>query len=139
MLKGWTDDVFVFVGDDVEVSDEIAEDLKRRGIKLESRGVKALIVEGKSLTHVELVDGERIPCEVLYAHPKQRHVDLVQAMGLELDGQGYVQADPMTRQTSIPGVYAAGDLTTRAQGAIFAASTGTQAGAMCNHDLCLSN
>ena len=44
----------------------------------------------------------------------------------------------MTRLTSVPGIYAAGDLTTRAQGAIFAAAAGTQAGAMCNHDLCLT-
>lgn len=46
--------------------------------------------------------------------------------------------EAMTRQTSVPGIYAAGDLTTRAQGAVFAAATGAQAAAMCNHDLCLA-
>jgi thioredoxin reductase len=41
----------------------------------------------------------------------------------------------MTRETSIPGVYAAGDLTTRAQAAVFAASSGMQAAARINAEL----
>jgi len=138
MLTSWTDEVVVFVGADLQIPEEAREDLVRRGIAFEPRRVARLAVERQSLTHVELADGERIPCEVLFAHPPQRHVDVVQALGLDLDPRGYVRADPMTRQTSLPGMYAAGDLTTPAQGAVFAAATGTQAGAMCNHDLCSS-
>ena len=74
-------------------------------------------------------------CELLFAHPPQRQVDLVRALGPTLDGDGLVQVDPMTRETSVPGVFAAGDLTTRAQGAIFAAATGAQAAGMINHGL----
>lgn len=138
MLKGWTNEVVAFMGADLEVPKEALEDLARRGIAFEPRRVVRLAVQGQSLTHVELADGERISCEALFAHPPQRHVELVQTLGLDLDAGGYVRADPMTRQTSIPGVYAAGDLTTRAQSAVFAAATGTQAGAMCFHDLCLA-
>jgi thioredoxin reductase len=39
------------------------------------------------------------------------------------------------RETSVPGIYAAGDLTTRMQGAILAAASGAQAAAMLNLDL----
>ncbi len=138
MLKGWTDQVVIFAGPGVEVPVEAVEGLAQRGIQFESRSITSLVVDGQSLTHIELADGERIPCGVLYAHPPQRHVEVVQTLGLDLDPQGYVQADPMTRQTSVRGIYAAGDLTTRAQGAVFAAATGTQAAAMCNHDLCLA-
>ncbi|MBK8015070.1 MAG: NAD(P)/FAD-dependent oxidoreductase [Deltaproteobacteria bacterium] len=138
MLKGWTEDLIVFAGPGVELPEDAVQGLVQRGIAFESSSVVGLVVEGQALTHVELSNGERIPCDVLFAHPPQRHVDLVQALELELDPQGYVQADPMTRQTSVPGIYAAGDLTTRAQGAIFAAAAGTQAGAMCNHDLCIT-
>ena len=41
----------------------------------------------------------------------------------------------MTRETSVPGIYAAGDLTWRMQGAMFAAAAGTQAATMINHEL----
>jgi thioredoxin reductase len=41
----------------------------------------------------------------------------------------------MKRETSIPGIYAAGDLTTRAQAAILAAAQGMQAAGMINAEL----
>jgi thioredoxin reductase len=84
---------------------------------------------------MELADGSMVDCDVLFAHPKQRQVTLVGELGLGLDEHGFVAVDPMTRRTSIPGVYAAGDLTTRMQGAIFAAAAGTQAAVVINHDL----
>ena len=41
----------------------------------------------------------------------------------------------MTRETSIPGIYAAGDLTTRAQAAVLSAAAGMQAAAVINAEL----
>ena len=76
-----------------------------------------------------------MPCEVLFAQPPQRHVELVQSLGLALDEQGYVRIDAMRRETSVPGIYAAGDLTTRMQGALFAAAAGTHAAAMINVEI----
>ena len=67
--------------------------------------------------------------------PAQRQVPLVQALGVALDDDGYVRVDPMRRETSVPGVYAAGDLTTRMQGAVLAAAAATQAAAMINAEL----
>ena len=139
MLRGWTDDVVVFADSGIDIGTDQLDDLARRGIRVERRAIKRLLVEGNALTHAELADGERVECGVLFAHPPQRQVDIIGALGVALDEQGYVRADPMTRTTSVAGIYAAGDLTTRAQGAIFAAATGTQAGAMCNHDLTLAN
>jgi pyruvate/2-oxoglutarate dehydrogenase complex dihydrolipoamide dehydrogenase (E3) component len=40
---------------------------------------------------------------------------MVQSMSLQLDHEGFVAIDPMRREASVPGVYAAGDLTTRMQ------------------------
>lgn len=37
--------------------------------------------------------------------------DLAKQLGLELDDQGYIKTDLMTMRTSMPGVYAAGDIT----------------------------
>ena len=60
---------------------------------------------------------------------------LVRVLGVSLDDEGYVKTDPMTRETSIPGIYAAGDLTTRAQAAVLAAAAGMQAAAVINAEL----
>jgi thioredoxin reductase len=87
------------------------------------------------LEAIELGDGTTVPCDVLFAHPPQRQVDVVRALGVALDDEGFVRVDPMKRETSVPGVYAAGDLTTRMQGAIFAAASGAQAAAVINLEL----
>jgi thioredoxin reductase len=56
----------------------------------------------------------------------------VAAAGTSEDIDGYVRVDPMTRETLVSGIDAAGDLTTRTQGAILAAVAGTQAAAAIN-------
>jgi thioredoxin reductase len=56
----------------------------------------------------------------------------------ELDEIGYVKVDPMSRETSIKGIYASGDLSTRMQAAILAAASGMQTAAMVNVDLAMS-
>jgi len=56
-------------------------------------------------------------------------------LGVDLDDDGYVRIDPMKRETSVPGIYASGDLTTRMQGAVLGAASGTQAAAMLNVEL----
>jgi thioredoxin reductase len=68
-------------------------------------------------------------------HPPQQQVDLVRSRGVALDDEGFVQIAAMTRETSIPGIYAAGDLTTRGQAAILAAAAGMQAAAVINAEL----
>ena len=102
---------------------------------METRSVARLVAGGDGLEAVELSDGARVPCEVLFAHPQQRQVGLVRELGVALDDDGYVQVDPMRRETSIPGIYASGDLTTRMQGALLAAAAGTQAAAFINVDV----
>lgn len=135
LLRSWSDDVVVFTQGAFEVEDTQVEALRRGGITIEPRRIARLAEAEGRLTHVELEGGARLACEVLYAHPPQHQVGVVRRLGLDLDDLGYVRVDPMTRQTSTPGIYAAGDLTSRAQGAIFAAATGTHAAGMLNHDL----
>ncbi|MBP6836409.1 MAG: NAD(P)/FAD-dependent oxidoreductase [Kofleriaceae bacterium] len=135
MLRGWTRQVTVFTGDLFEVGEDARAQLVSAGVQLETERVVRLHRRGDQLDGVELGSGRVVACAALFAHPPQRQVDLVRALGPTLDGDGLVQVDPMTRETSVPGVFAAGDLTTRAQGAIFAAATGAQAAGMINHGL----
>jgi thioredoxin reductase len=133
--RGWSREVVVFTGGAFEVPQEARAKLDAAGIRLVTDPVTRLVARDQRLEAVELADGSKVPCEVLFAHPPQRQVELVRALGLELDDDGYVRVDPMRRETSVPGIYAAGDLTTRMQGALLAASAGTVAAAMINVEL----
>lgn len=137
VLLSWTPDVTVFTDGSFEVPAEVAARLQASGLRIEPAPV-ARLIGADQLERVELVTGASVPCEVLFAHPPQRQVELVSQLGLALDADGFVTTDAMTRETSVPGIYAAGDLTTRMQAAIFAASAGMQAAAALNHELTAS-
>jgi thioredoxin reductase len=131
-LRGWSAEVTLFTN---KISDDVRNTLVAAKVAIESASVARLVGTGHQLESVELADGRRVACEALLMHPPQKQVELVRVLGVSLDDEGYVKTDPMTRETSIPGIYAAGDLTTRAQAAVLAAAAGMQAAAVINAEL----
>jgi thioredoxin reductase len=135
MARGWTRDLVVFSGGTFEVPPEARVTLDAAGIRLVTAPVVRLLGQDHRLEAVELADGTHVACEVLFTHPPQQQVELVRELGIALGNDGYVQVDAMTRETSVRGIYAAGDLTTRMQGAIHAAASANQAAAAINGEL----
>jgi thioredoxin reductase len=133
--RGWSCEVVVFTTGGFVVADETRATLDAAGIRLETSPVVRLVVREQLLEAVELSNGTRVACEILFAHPPQWQVELVHALGVALDDDGYVRVDPIKRETSVPGIYASGDLTTRMQSAIFAAASGSHAAAAINGEL----
>ncbi len=114
---------------------ELSTRLTEGGVRIEQRRIARLVPSGGHLERIEFVDGNPLPCDALFAHPRQRQGDLVRSLGLALDGSGYLQVDAAQRETSIPGIYAGGDLLTPIQGALLAAASGIEAAARLNHAL----
>jgi thioredoxin reductase len=134
-LRAWTRDVVVFTNGALELPEEARERLGAAGVRIETAPLARLVRNDRGLEAVALADGARVPLDVLFAHPPQRQVELVRTLGVALDDDGFVRTDPMTRETSMRGIYAAGDLATRMQGAIFAAAAGAHAGTAIDTEL----
>ena len=134
---GWTPHVTVFASGGKGLAEPAHAQLTAAGIKVYTSPVTCFVAKQNKLSEVVLEDGSTVACDVLFSHPPQKQVELVQALGLALDDDGYVRVDPMRRETSLPGVYAAGDLTTRMQAAVMGAAAGATAAAMMNMDLAL--
>ena len=134
MLRGWSSNVTVFTNG-FELAPEVRGKLELAAVKIETAKVRRLVGRDHELVAVELATGGSVPCGALFTHPPQHQVELVRTLGLALDEHGFVRVDPMTRETSVPGIYAAGDLTTRMQAAIAAAAGGMQAAAAINGEL----
>jgi thioredoxin reductase len=137
--RGWSGDVTVFTDGAFDVPPQTRATFAANGIRLETDAVARLVGREDRLEAIALADGRTVRCDVLFAHSPQRHVDLVRALNVALDDDGYVRVDLMRRETSVTGLYAAGDLTTRMQGAIHAAAAGTQAAATINVDLAMES
>lgn len=133
-LTGWSQDVVVFTQGAFPVAAEQRLQLERAGVRLEPRRIRRLLAREGHLQAVELEDGALVERQVLFARPPQRQGALVRQLGLALDEQGFVRVD-MHKATSVPGIHAAGDLTTMLQGALVAAAEGAMAGYMMNHAL----
>lgn len=134
LLRSWTSDVVVLTDGRYAVPPEVRMQLAGANVRIEERRITRLAAREGRLERVELAGGDPLGLDVLFARPPQRQVAIVQSLGLELDAGGYVRVDEQ-RQTSIPGIYAAGDLVTPLQSAVIAAASGAQAAARLNHQL----
>ena len=137
MIRNLTADVTVFTNNAIDVDAEARAALERAGIRLETAGIARLARTGTRLDAIELANGSRVACDVLFTQPPQHQLALVTRLGVALDNDGFVAVDPMKRETSVPGIYAAGDLTTRGQAAVLAAAAGMQAAGALNVDLAM--
>ncbi|WP_157069128.1 NAD(P)/FAD-dependent oxidoreductase [Sandaracinus amylolyticus] len=136
-LRGWSKDVIAFTDARFEVPSDMRERLERANVRIEERRIRALVGEGDRLVAIELEDGTRVARDALFMKPPQRQTELVTQLDLALDDHGYVRVDPEGR-TSVPGIFAAGDLTTMQQSAILGAAAGARAAYALNHELTLS-
>jgi thioredoxin reductase len=121
----WTPSLTLLLNGRTDLSPETLAMLERRSIAVEPRALTGLRVEEGSLKAATFGDGE-LALDAILLHPHQRQTDLVLFAGLTLDAEGYVKVDEQ-HQTSMAGVYAAGDLTGGSARAITAASMGADA------------
>jgi thioredoxin reductase len=133
--RGWTRELAVFALGHVDIPAETRTRLEGVGIRVETDPVARLIAAGDRLESVQLSSGANVPCDAIFTHPAQHQVALVRSLGVALDEHGYVQIDAMKCETSVPGIYAAGDLTTRGQSAIWGAGAGARAAGMINLEI----
>lgn len=134
-IRGWTRDVVVFTNGAFEIAPEVRGHLDAANVRVETAPIARLVTGHGRLEALALENGTVVPRDALFSHPPQRQIELVRQLGVELDEEGFVRVDPMKRETSIPGIYAAGDLTTRMQAAVIAAASGMQAAAAMNMEL----
>jgi thioredoxin reductase len=136
----WTDDLTVFTHGRFDVPDRTARQLDEWGVRLETAPVRALHGEDGRLEEVELVDGRTTACEAVFLHPQQRQTRLVESLDVETNSDGFVvvpkdygeppEGSRRVMETSRPGMFAAGDLTSPAQSAVMATFEGALAGQM---------
>ncbi|GAA3114481.1 hypothetical protein GCM10010466_01970 [Planomonospora alba] len=121
-FAAWSDDVIVFTDGAAPPDDP--------GVEAVTGRIRALRHTGGDLHAVELDDGTLVERGTLLWQLDQRPVPLVARLaenrGLALRENCYVKTDGSCR-TSVPGIYAAGDLITETQGAVESAAAGSTA------------
>ncbi len=128
LLRGWSDDV-VLLG---RVDDDGRAKLEAAGIRVDERPVRAVTGAGATIV---FEDGTELPRDgLLVGAPLRQRSTLAADLGLELDDAGAVVVDKLAR-TSVPGVFAAGDVAATMAQVAAAMGAGGSAGAFIRHSL----
>lgn len=118
-------------GHRLQAGDADRQRLARYGVDVVEEDAVALVGERGALECVVLANGERLPCQLgFFSIAHEPSNELGRALGCELTGEGCIVVDSDT-QTSVPGVYAAGDITPGTQLVSVAAAKGATAGIAC--------
>lgn len=130
-LLTWTDKLTLLTnGDEADITDEHRAKLAHFNIPTTNRRITGL--EGdtktKQIERVRFEDGEPLECDALFFNlGTEMSGELHEMLGCRLDDECGLIAVDEAQQTSVEGVYAAGDITPHSQLAIVAAAEGAMA------------
>lgn len=138
MLRQWSAQVTYFVNG-IELPGETHAALVARGIAVETREVARIVADAEGrLSGIRLADCAEVPVDAIFLHPTPVPNDAVLrelgAATIEQAGIDWVAVDENGR-TSVPGVWAAGNVVSARASVPVASAAGNVAGAMINADL----
>lgn len=135
LLSALSSDISACVYGDSSPTPEQRQQLQQMGVPLYEGKIEAIQGDSGHVAGVRLADGRIIPCQAIFAKTTpEQHSTFARELGCQFTEQGYVQVDILGR-TSIPNVYAAGDMVTPFHQVITAAASGTAAGSGINTDI----
>jgi len=136
MLRHWTPDLVLCTGDPAGLSEAQQGQLRALGIPVVETPVVSLEGRPGRLERLVFADGSALEREAVFMRPRQQQrSSLPEGLGCALSEDGvYVQVNAQG-ETSVPGVYAAGDMTGRMQAVVLAAASGAWAAMMLNSTL----
>lgn len=143
LIRNWSRDL-IAVTDGTEVPDEDRRKLDALGVPLYEGPISVIEPDAgeRKLTRIVLEDGTDIEIEGLFANPPMgQGSGLAETLGCETEYVEMMQsrvisADPGTHETTVKGVFVAGDAGKEMPSLANAVASGSTVGAFITHDLC---
>jgi thioredoxin reductase len=142
--RNWTRDLVLLTDGSANLGEEGRRTLRALDIPVREERISYL--EGHpggaagGLRRIHFEDGSSLEREGLfYVPPQHQGSDLAKMLGCEIAAMGQaavgVKSDPTTRESTVAGVYVAGDAGNAVQSALLAAASGANAAFFVNHSL----
>jgi thioredoxin reductase len=136
LLTNWSRDLVVVTDGPGHLTNHSRQRLQRQGIDVREEPVARLVAGPKGgLRCVEFSDGSYLEREALFLHaPQEQRSPLAAELGARITSKGAIWVDK-NAQTTVAGLYAAGDIVPGPQQALLAAAAGNKAGMCLNEAL----
>lgn len=141
LFRQWSPNITLFLNDLVEPTEEQWEQLAARSITVVDGKVTSLQVTDDALSGVVLESGTVIPVEAVVTGARlEARSGVLESLGVPtvqhpMGVGSHVEVNPQGGATSVPGVYAAGNVTDLMGQVMASAASGVMAGAAINADL----
>jgi thioredoxin reductase len=135
LLTNWSTDVVVVTDGPSHLTRYARQRLRRHHIEVHEKPLARLVGGPKGLRCIEFTDGTYLERTALFLHaPQEQRSPLAAELGARITGKGAVWVDKNS-QTTVVGLYAAGDTVPGQQQALLAAGAGAKAAICLNEAL----
>lgn len=135
LISNWTKQLTLFTNGKSTLSGEQTEKLKKHNIGIVEKEILEFEQDNGRLQNIIFKDGSRFALKALYSHvPFEQHCRIPQQLGCEITEDGYIKVDAL-QKTSVPGIYACGDNTTRMRAVSLVVAMGTKAGIAASREI----
>ncbi|WP_166335376.1 NAD(P)/FAD-dependent oxidoreductase [Sphingobacterium chungjuense] len=136
LVKNLSDDVTLFTNGKNPFDDAQLSNFANRDIHVNSSKIAEIIHQNGNIAHLTFENGELVALDALYARvPFDLHHNIAEQLGCSKTEMGLLQVDAF-QKTTVPGIYACGDICNPMRSVASAVYTANLAGAMVNMALC---
>lgn len=135
LIQNWSKNLTLFTNGPATLTDEQRSKIKRLNVLIVETPIARIDHVNGFMRALQLQDGSRVTLTALFARvPFRQHSDLAQQVNAGLSPAGLIVATSFG-QTSVSGLYAAGDNSSPMRSLVTASASGTTAGAFLNREL----
>ncbi|MEJ7827229.1 MAG: NAD(P)/FAD-dependent oxidoreductase [Segetibacter sp.] len=135
LISNWTKDLTLYTNGKSTLTTEQTAKLQQHHIAIVEDGIEQLQHHNGYLEHILFKKGRSAAVKAIYTRtPFIQHCLIPEMLGCQVNDDGYIKVDP-AQKTSVHGVFACGDNTTRMRTVANSVSMGTTAGMMVNKEL----
>lgn len=139
LLSNWTKDLIIYTNGNPTFTPVQRVKLDQYSIAIEEKPIERLDHVNGHLKGIHFKEGTVNELNVMYTRPPfQQHCQIPEVLGCEMTEDGYIKTDVL-QKTSVRGVYACGDNSTRIRTVANAVAMGTTAGMMVNKEMILES
>ncbi|RZK41521.1 MAG: NAD(P)/FAD-dependent oxidoreductase [Pedobacter sp.] len=128
LIHNWTKNLILFSNGAIDLDSAKLSKLAEKNIQIVEDEVEEIVHENGKIKHLLFRNGNTQVLEAVYARGSfEQNTNIISDLSIKLSEQGFVEVDNF-KQTSIFGIYAAGDCTTMMRTVSQAVASGTLAG-----------